>query len=174
MAQLTLIATVAGASSTTYADAEYAADYFATRIGGDKWPTANTASVLAALLTAMRILEKLRFIGARSTTTQALEWPRLSSAPRERGCSADGAGLSDLRGKFYSVDAIPQPIKDAQCEIAYAMILDPSLNDPALIQASLKTGNLAIDHSKPAATRLRMAYECLSGLLIHGTQLNRA
>ncbi len=166
---VTLIATVGSASANTYATEDEAATYFASRLGGEKWPGEDVEKRGQALLTAMRLLERMPFIGQRADTTQYLEWPRIPVRPRERGCN----GLEDQRGRQWAATVIPQPIKDAQCEIAYAMILDPSLNDPALIQATLKTDNLSIDHSKPAATRLRMARECLSGLVLHGQRLSR-
>jgi hypothetical protein len=176
----TLTETVGSATANSYATAEEALAYFEARLGGEKWP-AGAAAATKALLTAMRILEGLRFKGRRVDATQALNWPRVANTPQERGwgdaspyIASTSLGLVAGNGRNYATTAIPQPIKDAQCEIAYAMILDPSLNDPALIQATLKTGNLTIDHRSPAATRLRMAYECLSGLVLHGTQLQRA
>lgn len=174
----TLVETVGAANANTYATKAEAATYFESRLGGEKWPAEDEDKVARALLTAMRILEGFRFIGQRADLTQALQWPRTSTRPRERGSNLVAGllanSLIDSRGRQWAAGTIPQPIKDAQCEIAYAMLLDPSLNDPALIQAVMRSGNLTIDHRKPATSRLRMAFECLSGLLIHGTQLQRA
>lgn len=181
MAIVTLSETVGSASANTYQTVAGANTYFESRLGGEQWPSDNTDTCTKALYTAMRVLEGLRFIGRRVDTTQALNWPREANNPQERGqrlagewpqIAGGGEGLYAKDGKFYDSDAIPQPVKDAQCEIAYAMLLDPSLNDPALIQATLKTGNLSIDHSKAAASRLRMAFESLQGLIEHGTRLN--
>lgn len=176
----TLTATVGSASANTYATVTEARTYFASRLGGEQWPTGDEDQEGRALLTAMRILEGLRFKGRRVDTVQALCWPREANNPQERGrtlagewpeIAGAGQGLYTADGRFFDSDEIPQPIKDAQCEIAYAMILDPALNDPLAIQQILKTSTQTIDRTRPAAVRLRFAYEALSGLIEHGARL---
>lgn len=159
-------ATVGSAIANSYQALDGASEYFANRLGAERWEDYSEDARRRALLSAVRVLDSLPFIGARVTETQALKWPRVNGLDNEE--------LTDLQGREYAADVIPQPVKDAQCEIALAMLLDPSLNDSALIQAKLKTNRLEIDHTKPAYARLRMAFESLHGLLVWGTHSVRA
>lgn len=132
----------------------------------------NAGSVLAmaattreqALLTAMRVLNALPLIGDPYSATQPQSvWPRMATNPMERGSlrfrirtgyeTLTGAtgGIYDRNGRFWAVTAIPEPLRNAQCEIAFAMLVDESLNDPLLRRMIVSTNSDKIDNTKLSA-----------------------
>lgn len=96
-------ATVGGSASDSYVEvADYAA--YANSMG---WTlTGDTDAQEANLRRARAYLDRgYAWVGVKATNTQALAWPRLT------GHYVDGY--------IVPSDAIPQAIKDAQCEMAY-------------------------------------------------------
>ncbi len=72
-------ATIGGSSANSYltlADAQLIVDGFVQDADITAWATATTDQKNRALFTATQRLDRERFIGARSTDTQALQWPR--------------------------------------------------------------------------------------------------
>jgi hypothetical protein len=105
-------ATVGGANSNSYVTTDAAIAYFAQRLRSDAWMAAATADREKALLMACRNIEAARPRVDRGTTgvlapsspNQVLSFPRVRD-------SKSGAG-------YY----VPQPVKDAQCEEALALL----------------------------------------------------
>lgn len=116
-------ATIGGADSNSYVTVAEADGYFAARLHADAWESASSEDKEKALLTACRHIEAARpRVNRRPygypevadtvdydplapySATQALSFPRL----RDR--DADGNLI------------IPQPVKDAQCEEALALL----------------------------------------------------
>ena len=101
-------ATVGGASSNSYVTLEEANTYLGERLHADAWASASDSDKEKALLTACRYLEQLRYWdGNRPAFTdprQRLTFPRVTD--------------TDAAGAFV----IPQPVKDAQCEEALALL----------------------------------------------------
>jgi hypothetical protein len=159
---ITLTVELGSASANSLASRSYAKDYFAVHQFGSEWGSLNPAVQDARLMQAMRVFNGLSLLGQRVDSTQALDFPR-----KERE-GIDDDGLYDKRGRYWPSDEIPSIAKDAQCEIALAMELDPSLNNMALRQAILKTGDLTLDHRKPAHYCVASAIELLSPLLASG------
>lgn len=78
--------------------------YFALRANA-AWAAATTAAKEAAIIKAADFLcQAYRFKGARYQQAQALCWPRI--------------GASDGDGRAIAYNAIPQTLKDANCEAA--------------------------------------------------------
>lgn len=98
---MALDATVGGPSADTYVtEAEYRA--YASAYG---WTLSGDIEV--HLRRARAYLDRaFDYLGAKASSGQALAWPRL---------------VGDILVDGYSVasDALPQAIKDAQCEMAY-------------------------------------------------------
>lgn len=92
------------------ADAEL---YFAAALyPGDWLPGLDDERKKAALITATRTLEaSMLWQGRHATETQALEWPRARIARPERGPCV-----------FWPNNAMPQPVKDACCEMAKLLL----------------------------------------------------
>jgi hypothetical protein len=106
---------------TTTAGASDANSYISTATGDDlanvylgtlKWSTATTDNKGRAVIMATRYLDELEWIGARSTTTQALAWPRTDAACGEWS---------------FASNVIPQPIKQATFDLAEALLSTPAL-----------------------------------------------
>lgn len=172
------------ADGNTYCTLAVANTYFEGRLDAETWNTAGEERQQQALLTAMRVLESLKYVGLPSTTTQPLAWPRVANTPRERGQVGRGrysaaeilgetSGLYDTRGRKWLVTEIPTPIQNAQCEIALAMLTDRSLNEMALRKMLQRSKDLEIDHRQPAGFCVASARECLAGLLRSGMEIVR-
>ncbi len=174
-------------AGNTYADRDDAAAYFEGRLDAETWNTAGDERQEQSLLTAMRVLESLSYIGIPSTETQPLAWPRIANTPLERGlrtrnrvqtgyATLTGAagGLYDKKNRLWVATAIPAPVVNAQCEIALAMLTDRALNDMSIRKMLMKSRDLEIDHRQPAGHCVASAREWLAGLLKNGVELMRA
>ena len=172
---------MAGNTYVTLADAH---TYFESRLNATDWERSSQPRQQQALLTAMRILETLPWIGAPLLVTQPLAWPRVATCPAERENrkriqtgyeTLTGAtrGLYDRRGRAWQVSAIPAPIRNAQCEIALAMLQDQSLNEGQMRLMLIRSSNTEIDYRQRAGSAPVMAMECLNGFLLNGTAILR-
>jgi len=101
-------AAVGGENSNSYVTLAEAETYFADRLRVDAWSGASSADKEKALLTACRHLERHRFWDGGGP---AFTDPRQRlTFPRKRD--------TDEVGNYV----IPQPVKDAQCEEALALL----------------------------------------------------
>ena len=107
-----LVATLAGATSNSYITVADATIYFDNRLDVTDWTAATADNKAASLITATSWLDTLDFYGDRSSTTQALKWPR-----------------TDVTCDGIEADAtfIPREIKDATCEAALALLRNPTM-----------------------------------------------
>lgn len=112
-----IIATPGGATSNSYVTEAEADSYFAGRLNSDAWDDANADEKEAALLMATRRIEVERFLGVRMDSDQALSWPRF------------GVTYDDW---LIPADEVPKQVKDAQCELALAMLQDDVVADTGL------------------------------------------
>lgn len=98
-------------SITPYCTLEEAQTYFDdVRLDADAWDDSESLKQLKALKAATLSIDRLSFIGKKTTSTQLYEFPR------------DGDTL------------VPDEIKRACCELALAFLdgVDPDLEDEAL------------------------------------------
>ena len=101
-------ATVGGENSNSYITLAEAEAYFAERLHADAWAGTSESDKEKVLLTACRHLERLRYWDGNQP---AFSDPRQRlTFPRTRDVDADGRYI------------IPQPVKDAQCEEALALL----------------------------------------------------
>lgn len=92
-----------------YADLIFAGTYFARKLHTEAWDEATDAQREAALLEAALRIDRLNFRGAKTESTQSLEWPRINTR--------------------FGTTVIPNDIKIANCEVAYVLLdgVDPDM-----------------------------------------------
>jgi hypothetical protein len=127
MAAPTLIATVGGSTANSYVTVADCTTYLNARLNVSAWTDAVTAATgdpERALIAATKRLDEERWVGdpvnaltgTTDDTTQALQWPRY--------------GAIDQNGWEYLSTVIPQPVKDATCELAL-YLLNQGTTDPS-------------------------------------------
>lgn len=108
---VTLVPTPGDPTANTYASLDEAEAYFATRPNVAAWTALADDTAKSALLVAgCARLDQERYAGCRASSTQALAWPRL-------GVWRDGVCLDGT---------IPAVLKQAQCEEALAIAMNPA------------------------------------------------
>lgn len=112
---------VAGANSyIALADAE---TYFLGRLRKDAWTAADTDTKNAALVTAVRTIDTMvTFNGSIVSQVQPLQWPRAYCPNPD--FQLFGISYPENLGQYFASDSIPQVVKDAQCEMALALLND--------------------------------------------------
>ena len=106
---VTVTATAGASDANSYltvSDADGLANLY---LGTLNWSGATSDNKGRALIMATRYLDELSWIGERSSTTQALCWPR------------DGATCGDFD---FASTVIPQPIKQATFDLANYLLGD--------------------------------------------------
>ena len=121
----TLIATVGAANANSYLSLAGANSIAEGMIGTLSWASATDENKAKALITATNGLETLGWIGSRTTTTQALAWPRTDAACGD---------------KSYGDDEIPREVELATFDLANALLGDPALLRSAPSSAALVAG----------------------------------
>lgn len=107
-------ATVSGAAANSYVTLAEANAYFATRVGGEAWSELDETDAENALITATAQLEMRKYVGGKTTSTQALKWPRW--------------GIEDEDAISYASDAIPARVKQACFELALYLAVNPGVS----------------------------------------------
>ncbi len=164
----TLTTTVSGASSNSYVSVSDADAYFATTPRASRWEAVSTDDKANFLLEAMLWVENQNYMGSRATTTQALEWPRIGGVGRRVLNTMTTSSLIDQRGREWVSTAIPQPVKDAQCEMALALAINPAWQDDAYLSRTVSAGGteLQVATGRDLGALAKMARMKLSGLLL--------
>jgi hypothetical protein len=104
---VTIVATVGSASANSYVTQAEATAYLEGRLNSAAWTDASTGDKDIALVEAFRELNTRAYQGRRVSSTQAGQWPR------QWVVDPDSPTLD-----YVSPTAIPQRVKDAQCELA--------------------------------------------------------
>jgi hypothetical protein len=141
---VTLVTTVAGATSNSYATQAEADAYFNARLPLEPpWEDADDPT--AALATATRVLDSFvqplrilvrgdggdfyitrrQWTGAPATTTQRLAWPR--------------TGMYDKNGNAIPSNVIPEDLKFAQSELAGLLLISDTTLDNAVRVGGIKS-----------------------------------
>jgi hypothetical protein len=119
---ITIVATVGGASSNSYltlADAQAIIDGFVEDADIQHWGSGNTDSRNRALFTAAQRLDRERFLGARATDTQALQWPRTGVRKPDTYINTYAVGFPfRISTDYFADNEIPMQIKYAQAVLA--------------------------------------------------------
>ena len=119
---ITIDATVGGANANSYltlAAAELVIEGFVQDDDVTAWASATTDQKNRALYTATQRLDRERFLGARATDTQALQWPRTGVRKPDTYINTYAVGFPfRITTDYYTDTEIPDQIKKAQCVLA--------------------------------------------------------
>lgn len=96
--------------TNSYVTLAEATTYLGDVIGADSWAFLDADTQTKALLTAFNLLERQLWQGE---AVGAVDWPR--------------TGVIDCAGDPVDDATVPEDIKSAQIELAYALTVDPSL-----------------------------------------------
>lgn len=108
---ITIVATVGGASSNSFAELADFSSYMEGRLNSDAFDDATTDDKNRALAEATRWLSALMWQGVRASDTQALAWPReLVRDP------------DDPHHNYFDDDEIPARVERATYELAFAFL----------------------------------------------------
>lgn len=136
---MALDTTPGGATSNSYADTDELDTYLASRFPSTTLAAAADGVKENVMIAACRLLDaSFKWTGGAVDSTQVLAWPR--------------TGMVGRTGYAVPTDAIPQALKDAQCEFAVALYQGDRISDnPALkiigsetTVQSIKAGSLAL------------------------------
>ena len=115
-------ATAGGASANSYmtlAEADTFVEAMISSSDVSKWTTGNDDSRNRALTAAAQRLDRERFLGARATDTQALQWPRTGVRKPDTYVNTYATGFPFRISDDYFTDTeIPDQVKRAQIEMA--------------------------------------------------------
>jgi hypothetical protein len=105
----TINATPLSTTANSFGTLAEADDYLANkRLNGGAWAVLAQALRETALIQACALLERgFTWAGSIRTIEQKLSWPR--------------SGVEDPNGRWYSYDTVPDIVKEAQFELAFAL-----------------------------------------------------
>ena len=114
----------------SYVDLIYADAYFLKKLHKSAWDEAFDYQRSAALFEAAIRIDRLNFRGAKTDSGQTLEWPRINTR--------------------FDDDEIPNDIKIANCEIAYALLdgVDPDLEHENLAAVAEGASSMRTTYSR--------------------------
>jgi hypothetical protein len=119
---ITIDATVGGANANSYLTLEAAQaiiDGFVEDADVTAWASATTDQKNRALYTATQRLDRERFLGARATDTQALQWPRTGVRKPDTYINTYAVGFPfRITTDYFTDTEIPDQIKKAQVVLA--------------------------------------------------------
>ena len=119
---VTIVATVGSATANSYitlSDADDLVDAMVSSTDVAKWGTGTDDTRNRALATATQRLDRERFLGARATDTQALQWPRTGVRKPDTYLNTYAVGFPfRITTDYYTDTEVPDQIKRAQVELA--------------------------------------------------------
>lgn len=119
---ITIDATVGGASANSYltlAAAQALIDGMVENDDVTAWASATTDQKNRALYSATQRLDRERFLGARATDTQALQWPRTGVRKPDTYINTYAVGFPfRITTDYFTDTEIPDQIKQAQVVLA--------------------------------------------------------
>jgi len=119
---IVLVATPNAADANSYLTLSDAQDIIDGLVENDDvvaWGTATTDQKNRALYTATQRLDRERYLGARATDTQALQWPRTGVRKPDTYINTYAVGFPfRITTDYFTDTEIPQQIKEAQATLA--------------------------------------------------------
>ena len=119
---IVLVATPNGSTSNTYqtlADAQAIIDGLVLDADVIAWATATTDAKNRALYTAAQRLDRERYLGARATDTQSMQWPRTGVRKPDTYINTYAVGFPfRITTDYFTDTEIPTQIKQAQAVLA--------------------------------------------------------
>lgn len=137
-----LDATVGGAESNSYSTVANADSLASARVGPSaaSWVDSTDDDAKAqALITATLAIDSLPFIGVRSSSTQALEWPRTSA--------------KTITGRLYASDSLPYSLVAATVELAINYLANASSDVTSPVandKKKVKAGDVEVEYFTPS------------------------
>lgn len=117
-----IVATPGAANANSYvtlAEAQAIIDGFVQDADVQHWGSGNTDSRNRALFTATQRLDRERFLGARATDTQALQWPRTGVRKPDTYINTYAVGFPfRITTDYFTDTEIPTQIQYAQVVLA--------------------------------------------------------
>jgi hypothetical protein len=117
-----IVATPGAANANSYltlAEAQAIIDGFVQDADVQHWNTGNTDSRNRALFTATQRLDRERFLGARATDTQSLQWPRTGVRKPDTYINTYAVGFPfRITTDYFTDTEIPTQIQYAQAVLA--------------------------------------------------------
>lgn len=143
-----LITTVGGDAANSYATLAEAEAYHDLNLGSEAWFAAEEGDRIRGLVKAARRLNSENWIGERVTTTQKLAWPRIGAAKPD----SSGGGIGYYYGGFeaYTETEIPEPVKQAQYELALALLAGFDDGDSDAIEEFSESGGMRVKFAQPS------------------------
>ena len=150
-------ATAGGASANSYltlADAQAIVDGLVEDADVTAWASATTDQKNRALYTATQRLDRERFLGARATDTQALQWPRTGVRKPDTYVNTYATGFPfRISDDYFTDEEIPDQVKRAQ--VVLAVYLNNNKDGIGLSGLEdykrVKLGNIEVEPDKTGA-----------------------
>jgi len=119
---ITIVATPSAADANSYltlAAAQALIDGFVEDDDVVAWASATTDQKNRALASATQRLDRERFLGARATDTQALQWPRTGVRKPDTYINTYAVGFPfRITTDYFTDTEIPTQVQYAQCVLA--------------------------------------------------------
>ncbi|MCI0747037.1 MAG: hypothetical protein L0Y58_16660, partial [Verrucomicrobia subdivision 3 bacterium] len=161
--------------SNTYALVADADAFHEGHLYATAWTGASTANKEKALVLATRLIDaSYQFNGAKTKTTQALQWPRRGAVDPDRVpvTVAWVSGMTIESSGYFESSEMPKALVDATCEMARELLIADRTDAPdgeGLAQVSL-VGSLSVTFDKkdrmPVISALTQAWLGKLGTLI--------
>jgi hypothetical protein len=121
---ITIVATAGAADANSYltlAAAQTIIDGLVENDDVAAWGTATTDQKNRALYTATQRLDRERYLGARATDTQSLQWPRTGVRKPDTYINTYAVGFPfRITTDYFADDEIPVQVQEAQATSAGA------------------------------------------------------
>lgn len=119
---IVLNATIGAADANSYLTLSDAQAIIDGMVEGDDvaaWASATTDQKNRALVSAAMRIDRERFLGARATDTQAMQWPRTGVRKPDTYINTYAVGFPfRITTDYFTDTEIPQQVKDAQATMA--------------------------------------------------------
>lgn len=169
----TLDTTIGGASANSYVTLQNAEDYFDARLNSDVWTNATSDDKNRALIQSTARMNNFNWIGDRVTFTQRLAWPRWGARKADQVSMGYGGGYYFNYADNYLTTEIPQPVKDAQCELALSLLEGEGGGAAGALDSFSTDGVTMKFSSAPANVLPDRVAQLLAGLIL-GNMLIRS
>ena len=154
---VTIDATAGGANANSYltlADAQAIIDGMVEDADVTAWGSATEDQKNRALYTATQRLDRERFLGARATDTQALQWPRTGVRKPDTYVNTYATGFPfRISDDYFTDEEIPDQVKRAQ--VVLAVYLNNNKDGIGLSGLEdykrVKLGNIEVEPDKTGA-----------------------
>jgi hypothetical protein len=111
------------ADANSYADVAGGDAYHDGHLYASAWTGATADKKAAALVMATRLIDsQFQFNGSRTSTSQALQWPRAECPDPDKGLVTLSA-LLPILSNFVDYDTVPATVVQATCEMARELLV---------------------------------------------------